>query len=231
MKILIIEDDPSIIRVIGSAFKLGWPEAHIVSACLGEEGIRLVETESPDAVILDLGLPDINGFEVLKQIRLFSNLPILILTVASEESDMVMGLSNGADDYMIKPFRQLELLARIKAIMRRHRPAEEDTSISCGPLHFGSSILDLMYGEKSIKVTRIEGIILYELMKTPDKVVPSMRLAEAVWGEDYPESTDRLRVHIRRLREKIEDDPHDPQLIINKPGIGYLLKCSDSPEQ
>jgi DNA-binding response OmpR family regulator len=119
MKILVIEDDQQIVEAITLAFQIRWPEAKLVSTQQGEKGIELVESEKPDIVILDLGLPDINGYDVLKQIRMFSDIPILILTARTEESDIVKGLEWGADDYMIKPFHQLELLSRIKALTRR----------------------------------------------------------------------------------------------------------------
>ncbi|MFC1860183.1 response regulator transcription factor [Chloroflexota bacterium] len=111
MKVLIIEDDPEIVEVISLAFQIRWPEVKLVSTNLGEKGVELVESESPDVVILDLGLPDISGYDVLKEIRAFSTVPILILTVRGEETDVVRGLEWGADDYMVKPFRQLELLS------------------------------------------------------------------------------------------------------------------------
>ena len=119
MKVLIIEDDRDIVDVIKLAFDIRWPDAKIVSTHLGERGIELVEEESPDVVILDLGLVDVSGFDALKRIRMFSNVPVLILTVRAEESDIVRGLEWGADDYMVKPFRQLELLSRIRALVRR----------------------------------------------------------------------------------------------------------------
>jgi DNA-binding response OmpR family regulator len=119
MKILIIEDDRAIVELISLSFQVGWPEAELISSHLGKEGIELVESRCPDIVILDLGLPDISGFEVLRGLRRFTAVPIVILTVRSEEADVVKALEWGADEYIIKPFRQLELLARIKSLMRR----------------------------------------------------------------------------------------------------------------
>ena len=122
MKVLVIEDDKEIVDAISLAFQIRWPEAKVISTRLGQKGVELVESESPDIVILDLGLPDIAGFEVLRQIRLFSAVPTIILTVRAEEADVVKGLEWGADDYITKPFRQLELLARVKSMIRRHTP-------------------------------------------------------------------------------------------------------------
>ena len=223
MKILIIEDDPDIIEEVSLALKIRWPEVHLVSTVSGEKGVEMVEGENPDAVILDLGLPDINGYEVLKQIRLFSNTPVIILTVRGEESDIVKGLEFGADDYIVKPFRQLELLARLKAVVRRQQPAERDTPMVCGMLRFDPLSRQLFKGDKEISLIGTESHIMQELMKNPGHVVLHSTLAEAVWGTDYPDSADSLKVHIRRLREKVEADPSEPEFILTKSGVGYLL--------
>jgi two-component system KDP operon response regulator KdpE len=223
MKVLIVEDDQAIVEAISLALQISWPDAKVVSTQLGERGIELVEKENPDVVILDLGLPDISGFEVLKQVRLFSSVPILILTVRSEESDIVKGLEWGADDYVIKPFRQLELLSRIKLVTRRRGAMVEETPLHCGKLRFDPAIWQLFYGDKEINLTRTESSIIHHLMKNASRVVTHAGLAEAVWGVDYPDAADSLRVHIRRLRTKIEADPSHPQIILTKAGVGYLL--------
>jgi two-component system KDP operon response regulator KdpE len=230
MKVLLIEDDREIIEAISLAFQIRWPEAKLVSTRLGEKGIDLVESEAPDIVILDLGLPDINGFEVLRQIRLFSHVPTIILTVRSDEADIVKGLEWGADDYVTKPFRQLEFLARVKALIRRRSPSEEETLI-CGPLRLDTTTGQLHYDGKEIALTITESNILNHLMKNAGHVVTHSSLAEAVWGDDYPGVTDSLKVHIRRLREKIEVDPSHPQLILTKTGVGYFLVKPGEPKK
>ena len=223
MKILIIEDDQQIVEAITLAFQIRWPEAKLVSTQQGEKGIELVENEKPDIAILDLGLPDINGYDVLKQIRMFSDIPVLILTARTEESDIVKGLEWGADDYMIKPFRQLELLSRIKALTRRRANADNETPLAVGPLNFNPSTGQLNFNEKEISLTPTEGRILHHLMRNAGQVVTHSSLADAVWGEDYPGAVDSLKVYIRRLREKLETEPQQPQLILTKAGIGYLM--------
>ena len=130
MRILIIEDDQSIVEAISLALQIIWPDAKLLSTHLGEKGIELLQSENPDVIILDLGLPDISGFEVLKRVRLFSEVPILILTVRSDEADIVKGLEWGADDYVIKPFRQMELLSRIKLVTRRRGAFLEGTAFA-----------------------------------------------------------------------------------------------------
>ena len=222
MKVLLIEDDREIIDAISLAFQIRWPEATLVSTRLGEKGVELVENESPDIVILDLGLPDINGFEVLRQIRLFSQVPTIILTVRSDEADVVKGLEWGADDYIVKPFRQLELLARVKALIRRQSGSEEE-SLSFGPLRLDPTTGHLRCNGKDIDLTVTETHIMSHLMRNGGRAVTHASLAEAVWGDDYPGATDSLKVHIRRLREKIEEDPSHPRLILTRTGVGYFL--------
>lgn len=223
MKILVIEDDQQIVEAITLAFQIRWPEAKLISTQQGEKGIELVENEKPDIVILDLGLPDINGYDVLKQIRMFSDLPILILTARTEESDIVKGLEWGADDYMIKPFRQLELLSRIKALTRRRSSPDSETPINVGLINFNPATGQLVYDNKEISLTPTEGRILNHLIRNAGQVVTHSSLADAVWGEDYPGAVDSLKVYIRRLREKLEKDPQQPALILTKAGIGYLM--------
>ena len=222
-KVLLIEDDEKIVSSISVAFRMRWPEAELLSTGLGEEGTDLVETEDPDLVILDLGLPDIDGFDVLRQIRLFSSVPIVILTVKSEEEDMVKGLDWGADDYIVKPFRQLELLARLKSQLRKHAPFDEEAPITVGSLRLNPSTFQLTYGSKEISLTLVEGRIMQHLMINAGHVVTHARLVEAVWEEDYPGAVESLRVYIRHLREKLEPDPSNPKLILTKVGIGYML--------
>jgi two-component system, OmpR family, response regulator VicR len=221
MKILVIEDDPQIVEAISLAFQIRWPEAKLISTHQGEKGIDLVENEKPDIVILDLGLPDINGFDVLKQIRLFSDIPILILTARAEESDIVKGLEWGADDYMVKPFRQLELLSRIKALTRRRVGSDNDSPVIVGPLTFNSITGQLTFHKKDVNLTPTEARILHHLMRNAGQTVTHSSLADAVWGEDYPGAIESLKVYIRRLREKLESEPQHPQLILTKAGIGY----------
>ncbi len=223
MKILVIEDDSEIVEALRLTFSIRWPESNLLSTSLGENGIEMVESENPDIVILDLGLPDISGFEALKQIRLFSNVPVLILTVRSEESEVVKGLEWGADDYVIKPFQQLELLSRVKALLRKRGTPGEEAPVVCGQLSFNPTTGQLFYGDKEIDLTLTEGRILYHLMKNAGQVVTHSSLAEVIWGNDYPDAANSLKVYVRRIREKIEPDPGNPQFILTKSGIGYLL--------
>ena len=223
MKALIIEDDPEIVESVSLAFQMGWPETQLVSTHLGKKGLEMAETENPSIIILDLGLPDVGGFEVLKQTRLFSSVPIIILTAKTDESNIVKGLEWGADDFIVKPCGQLELLARIKARVRGKNNHNDEIPVSYGRLRFNPLTRQLFNSGKEIKLTAIESHRIHCLMKNGGRVTTYTRLAENVWGDDYPGSVDSLRVHIRRLREKIENDSTHPQIIITKSGIGYSI--------
>lgn len=228
MKVLIIEDDPEIVKSISLSLRIRWPETQIITTHLGHKGIELVRSEIPNIIILDLGLPDMSGFDVLEKIRNFSSIPIIILTVKADEVDIVRGLECGADDYIVKPCSQLELLSRIKARIRDGMRFEQQSILSYGRLRFDPSTRLLQIGEKEIGLTAIESHIIHCLMKNSGHVATYSSLAEEVWGEDYPGSGDSLRVHIRRLRGKIEANPGSPQIILNRAGIGYFLAKPDN---
>jgi two-component system KDP operon response regulator KdpE len=222
-KVLIIEDDKEIVDSVSLALHKDWPEAEILSTATGEEGLDLVETEVPAIVILDLGLPDMSGFDVLRQIRSFSSVPVVVLTVREAEEDVAKALEWGADDYMTKPFRKKELLARLKAQLRKQHFSGEETPMFCGSLCFDPATCQLRYSGRDVSLTIIEGRIIECLMRHSGQVVTYSRLAEAVWGEDHTGATVSLRSHIRRLRRKLESDASNPRLIMTKAGIGYSL--------
>lgn len=227
MKVLIVEDDPEVAAVISMAFEMRWPEVIVVSTSSGKDAVIKVESESPDLMVLDLGLPDIDGFEVLKDVRLFSTLPIIILTARDEESDIIKGLERGADDYMTKPFRQLELMSRAQALLRRYHLVSQTAPLAYANIRFGQSIHSVHIGKRQIDLTGTESVVLSHLIRNAEKVVPVGSLAEVIWGADYPGSHEAVRVYIRRLRKKLEADPEKPQLIHTHPGIGYSL-CQPS---
>lgn len=228
MKVLIVEDNPEISTAIGVSIQIRWPDSQIITTHLGERGVEMVEKEKPDIVVLDLGLPDISGYEALKRIRLFSLVPVLILTVRSDEDDIVKGLEYGADDYMVKPFRKLELLSRVQALLRRYATFQEsEEPVVCGPLSLNPVTGEMIYKGQDIKLTNTERRVLLHLMRNCGHVVTYSSLAEAVWGGDYPDAANSLKVYIRRLREKIEAEPSDPKLILTTSGIGYALVKMD----
>ncbi len=228
MKVLIIEDDKTIAETFTLACKIRWPELNVVHTTKGEEGILLAETEAPDAIVLDLGLPDIDGLTVLKEIRSFSDVPIMISTVRSGEIDIIKAHEIGADTYVVKPYSQLEFLARLKSLFRKSKKIDEYEPITRGNLRFAPSMSKLVYNDKEIDLTRTEGLILYELMKNEDIVLTSTHLAEKIWGDYYNSSDENIRSYILRLRRKIEDDPRHPKLIKTKVGQGYYFTNSDT---
>lgn len=223
LTVVLIEDDAEIVEAVTLTFKIRWAQSTFLSSPSGEEGISLVEKNNPDLVILDLGLPDTNGFNVLKEIRQFSHVPVIILTARGEEADIVRGLELGADEYIIKPFRQMELLARVKAILRRHETSNDELPLTVGNMSIGPSVRDLNLNGRRINLTRTEGIVLSQLMRTVGHPVSHSTLAKALWGEEYPGAAESLKVYVRHLREKIEDNPSDPKLILTKIGAGYQL--------
>ena len=224
MKVLVIEDDAQIVESVSLTLQIRWPEVQVVSTHLGEEGVEWAESEKPNIIILDLGLPDISGFDVLKRIRLFSSVPIVVLTVRTEEDNIFKALELGADDYIVKPCGRLELLARINVRTRGSRSnIIGGLPIYYGSLCFNPSTRQLLCHNKEVELTTIEANIIHCLMKNAGQVVTYSEFAEETWGDNFPGILDSLRVHIRRLRQKIELDPDHPQFIVTKPGAGYFL--------
>ncbi|MEE8374341.1 MAG: response regulator transcription factor [Dehalococcoidia bacterium] len=232
MKVLIVEDAPEIVEVISVGLETQWPEVEIVSTGSGESGVKSAEKEMPDVIILDLGLPDISGYEVLKRVRKFSNVPIMILTVRADEADVFKGLEWGADDYMVKPFKQAELFSRIRALLRRVAPAPAEGPLVSGQLRFDPASRVAYCRGKESHLTETEGRLLRRLMESAGEAVARPLLAVAIWGEDSVTlgQLDRqgaeasLDRYVRRLREKIEGDADFPEIVITVPGGHMLVK-------
>lgn len=226
MKILIIEDDPDVVEVELLCFELRWRHTQAVVASTGAQGVELVEAEKPDLVVLDLGLPDIDGLEVCRQIRAFSDVPIVIITVRDSEMDIVKGLEMGADDYITKPFRHIELLARMQAVLRRAQAwplADGEQPFVSGDLYVDFARREVSVSNHAVKLTPTEYNLLIYLARNAGQVVPHRVLLERVWGREYLEATDYLKVHIQRLRQKLGDNAQSPRMIFNERGIGYKL--------
>jgi two-component system response regulator VicR len=225
MKAAIIEDDKSIINAINVAFEFRWPDVEVVSAMSGQEGLSLVKRESPDVLILDINLPDISGFEVLKNIRKFSSLPVIILTVRADDGDILRGLEAGADDYIIKPFNYLTLLARVKAVLRRSDkvPLKYNHNVALSSrLNIDFVNQKVRVDNQVVKLTPVEYQLLILLVKNKDKVVSYQQIMEEVWDRVMWHDTENLRIYILRLRKKLNDIP--PAMILNKHGAGYIFK-------
>jgi len=207
MKVVVIDDSPEIIEVVSLCFQLRWSGTTLVSASEGAKGVELVETESPDMVILDIGLPDMDGFEVLRDIRRFSQVPIIMLTVRSEDTDIAKGLELGADDYITKPFSHIELIARVQAVLRRAQglPAPEEFPFISGNLVVDFTGNEVTIDGKPVKLTSTETKLLHHLVRNEGRLLTHENLLTKVWGEEYRDGRDLLRVHIQHLRQKIGD--------------------------
>ena len=224
MKVVVIDDSPEIIEVVTLCFQLRWGTATVISASDGTKGLELIEKEKPDLVILDIGLPDMDGFQVLREIRRFSNVPVIMLTVKSEDTDIARGLELGADDYVSKPFSHIELLARVQAVIRRSRgessPAEEQPYTS-GKLHVDFARNEVMVDGKPVKLTSTEYKLLYQLIKNEGRLLSHENLLVKVSGEAYRDARDLLRVHVQHLRQKLGDNVESPSIIVTEHGMGY----------
>ena len=226
MKALVVEDNLDVMEFVSIALKVGWPDIKVVHTHLGGAAAELLKSERPDFVLLDLNLPDVSGFEVVRQIRLLSTVPIIIITVRDDEADIVKGLEWGADEYVVKPFGQLALLARVRAVLRsRSYPSGADDLILFGPLQFHLSTGQLVYGPTTVLLTRTESLILRALIKRAGHVLTYSQLAESVWGGTYDGSNDTLRVYVRRLRTKVETNFPGKLIIRAKPGLGYFVEA------
>lgn len=223
MKILIVDDDPHILDALTVGLALQWPDCEVLAARDGEEGLDLYFACEPNVVVLDVNMPRKNGFEVLRAIRQVSDVPVLMLTARGEEAAQVRGLELGADDYLVKPFSHLVLLARIRAVLRRAElppPAEALPDYRAGPLaiHFGDHRVTV--DGEAVKLTPVEYKLLYHLARNAGRVLPHQALLDRVWGADYLASTDYLKVFVSRLRAKLER-PGGPRYIETERGLGY----------
>jgi two-component system KDP operon response regulator KdpE len=225
-KILIVDDEAEIRRFLRASLKLY--DHQIIEASTGSEALDRTYDQKPDLVILDLGLPDFDGVEVTRQIRSVSTVPIIILSVRSNERDKIEALDAGADDYLTKPFSIGELLARVRVVLRRLEPI-----VSAKLLHADELELDLprhrvTLSGKEISLTPTEFDILTVLMQSQGVVVTHRQLIRQVWGSVYGDESRLLRVNISNLRHKIEPDPNQPVYILTELGVGYRFKDSET---
>jgi two-component system KDP operon response regulator KdpE len=217
--LLIIEDEIEITRAVGAALREQRPA--IVEAAGGSAGLEAVKGSRPDIIILDLGLPDLDGLEVCHRIRALTDAPIVVLTARHAEADTVALLNAGADDYITKPFSTQELAARVSAQLRRAATRFPPLSINADGLSIDIRLRQVKRGPTVIRLTPIEWEILAVLIADPGRVFTHQQLFTAVWKRAYGDARLYLRVHLTNLRRKIERDPADPRLIITEPGVGY----------
>lgn len=227
-KILLVDDEKDIVTLMEEALqKEGFHQ--IEKAHTSTDALKICRDFQPDVIVLDIMLPDIDGLEVCKQIRAFSYCSILFLSSRNDDVDKILGLSCGGDDYITKPFSPREVVFRIKAQLRRQQyqtpaPANNLPRLTAGPLSIDRESCRAYKGEQEIELTGREFLLLTYLMENVDKIISKERLYEQVWGEYSSICDNTIMVHIRHLREKIEDTPSHPQQLITVKGLGYKLK-------
>ena len=226
-RVLVVDDEKAIVK--GIKFSLEQDDAEVSCAYDGEEALELAKSQEFDIILLDLMLPKIDGLSVCRQIREFSNVPIIMITAKGEDMDKIMGLEYGADDYITKPFNILELKARIKAILRRSVKKVPIQDVKTDKLKLRGIEIDIdsrraFINDKETNLTAKEFDLLVLFMKNPGKVYSRDNLLNIIWGKTYPGDARAVDVHVRRLREKIEANPSEPQYIHTKWGVGYYFQ-------
>ncbi len=219
--ILVIDDEQQILRAMRTI--LGQHNYRVISASTGEEGLALAAACLPDVVILDLGLPDLDGREVCERLRIWTQTPIIVLSVRDSDSDKVSALDQGADDYLIKPFSIEELLARVRVAMRHavHLQGQKEAILHLDNLDIDLSRHYVARSGSEIKLTATEYKLLAYLISNAGRVLTHQTILKQVWGMEYMDNIEYLRVFISQLRKQLEENPKEPRLILSEPGIGY----------
>jgi two-component system, OmpR family, KDP operon response regulator KdpE len=219
--VLVIDDEPQILRAVRTI--LTAKQFRVTTASRGEEGLTLAAAQAPDLIILDLSLPDLDGIEVCRRLREWTQVPIIVLSVRDTEKDKVAALDRGADDYLTKPFSIEELLARIRVALRHSAQSKgSGESIICsGPLEIDLAEYRVKRNGVEVRLTATEFKLLAHLAAHAGRVLTHHAILSAVWGPEYAEHVEYLRVYMRHLRKKLEADPDHPQILVTEPGIGY----------
>jgi len=226
VRLLLVDDDAEVRASVRLGFELHWRDIEVLEAERGADALSLVEGQRPDLVLLDVGLPDIDGYGVLREIRAFSSVPVIMLTARDQPIDKVRGLEAGADDYIGKPFDHLELMARVRAVLRRldlKAPAQRTAAYRKGAVEIDTDAHVARVDGSPVSLTATEWRIVEQLVANVGWIVPRERLAARVWGRDERGDFDSLRVFVRRLRAKLGDDAAAPRFIETVRGLGYRL--------
>ncbi len=223
-KVLIVDDEPQIRRFLRASLQSH--DYDLLEAENGKEAVRACTVQKPDLMILDLGLPDMDGLDVIKSVREWSAVPIIVLSIRSDDADKIEALDRGANDYVTKPFSMGELLARMRAALRQGHGAggEAEPVLTTGDLSIDMSKRLVSRAGTPVKLSRKEYDLLKILACHPDKVITHQQLLKEVWGPGYVEETQYLRVYIGQLRQKLQRDPAEPAYLITEPGVGYRLR-------
>lgn len=226
-RILVVDDEPGIVRALGINLKaLGY---QVDAAASGEEGLRKATDHRPDAVILDLGLPGIDGIDVIRGLRVWTSVPIIVLSVQEAEREKIAALDAGADDYVTKPFGMGELLARLRAALRREVDGEEEVPvIETADFTIDLAVKRVMKAGTEVKLTPTEWGVVEVLVRHRGKLVSQTQLLKEVWGPQYGEETNYLRVFIAQVRRKLEPQPSNPRYFLTEPGMGYRFQVPTS---
>ncbi len=226
-RVLVVDDEPQILRALATNLRARGHEVDLAPD--GETALRLAADHRPDVVLLDLGLPGMDGIEVVHGLRGWSEVPIIVLTARSEEADKVEALDAGADDYVTKPFGMNELLARMRAALRRTNPSEPEVAvIEAGTLRFDLTDKRCWRDGEEVHLTPTEWGLVEHLVRHHDRLVTQRQLLQAVWGPAYGTEANYLRVHMANLRRKVEPDPSRPRYFLTEPGMGYRFVTDDS---
>jgi len=221
-RVLVVDDEPQIRRALAVNLKARGYD--VDQAASGEEALHLAAARHPDVVLLDLGLPGIDGLEVIRGLRGWTSVPIVVLSVREAEADKVAALDLGADDYLTKPFGMNELLARLRAALRRHQPAAEEPVVETPDFRVDLVARRVWAHGEEVHLTPTEWSILDVLARHPGRLITQRQLLQQVWGPSYERETNYLRVYLAQLRRKLEPEPARPRYLITEPGMGYRFE-------
>jgi two-component system KDP operon response regulator KdpE len=228
-KILVVDDEPRVVRLVSEVLTATGHQ--VIAACDGQAALEAAAVEQPDLILLDVLLPhDLDGYAVCQRLRTFSDTPVIMLTAKALEGDMLRGFDAGADDYLTKPFSAKELVARVRAVLRRtHQTSDPapNPRLACGNLEIDFARRNVTVRGQPVTLTPTEFALLRELAKHPNRVLLHADLLAAVWGQEYRDDVDYLRAYVRYLRRKLEEDPANPSVIVTSPGAGYMLVCPE----
>ena len=224
MKILVVDDEELLVK--GIRFNLQTEGYEVITGSTGLEAVMLTQSERPDLVVLDVMMPEMDGLTACSKIREFSNIPIILLTAKVQDMDKLMGFDHGADDYLTKPFNILELKARIRALLRRsmETSAPTESNLIIGNIKLDINARNAYRSDVLVDLTAKEFDVIEFLMKNPNHVYSREALLDTIWAYEYRSDIRTVDVHIRRLREKLEDNPAEPQYIMTKWGVGYYFR-------
>lgn len=221
-KVLIVDDEPQIRRFLRASLQAH--DYQVIEAENGKEGVRACTVQKPELLILDLGLPDMDGLDVIKLVREWSSIPIIVLSLRSDDSDKIQALDRGANDYVTKPFSMGELLARMRVALRQGPGTEAAPVITAGDIAIDLEKRLVTVGGTPVRLSRKEYDLLRILASHPGKVITHQQLLQEVWGQAYVEETQYLRVYVGQLRQKLEKEPAAPKHLVTEPGVGYRLQ-------